>query len=135
MVEKSDEIRIEHVKNFDEQNFDELIIAFIRKVLTGKGLEGKILMNRSPFVKFVKLFHRQSFTLYSSSVCSLHITRIHYSGHLFICMFSFVHSDHDNGSLWKIIVSSALAVVGLALIMILIYMCRRKYRSRSKGSL
>ena len=37
MVEKSDEIcRIEHVRNFDEQKFDELIVAFIGKVLTGK---------------------------------------------------------------------------------------------------
>ena len=36
-MEKSDEIwRIEHVRNFDEQNFDELIVAFIGKVLTGK---------------------------------------------------------------------------------------------------
>ena len=36
-MEKSDEIwRIEHVRNFDKQNFDELIVAFIGKVLTGK---------------------------------------------------------------------------------------------------
>ena len=33
-MEKSD--KIEHVRNFDEQNFDELIVAFIGKVLTGK---------------------------------------------------------------------------------------------------
>ena len=36
-MEKSDEIsQIEHVRNFDKQNFDELIVAFIGKVLTGK---------------------------------------------------------------------------------------------------
>ena len=36
-AEKSDEIwRIEHIRNFDEQNLDELIVAFIGKVLTGK---------------------------------------------------------------------------------------------------
>ena len=28
---------------FDKQNFDELIVAFIGKVLTGKRLEGKTL--------------------------------------------------------------------------------------------
>ena len=64
-MEKSDEIlRIKNVRNFDEQNFDELIVAFIGKVLTGKRLEGKTLTNCSPFVKFVRLFHRQSFALY-----------------------------------------------------------------------
>ena len=47
----------------DEQNFDELIVAFIGKVLTGKTLEGKTLTNRSPFVR---LFHRQSFALYGT---------------------------------------------------------------------
>ena len=33
MVERSDEIwQIKHVRKFDEQNFDELIVAFIGKV-------------------------------------------------------------------------------------------------------
>ena len=45
-----------HAQNFDEQNFDELIVGFIRKALTGKRLEGKTLTNRWPFVKFVKVF-------------------------------------------------------------------------------
>ena len=36
-MKKSDEVwRIEHVRNFDEQNYDELIVAFIGKLLTGK---------------------------------------------------------------------------------------------------
>ena len=42
-----------HVRKFDEQNFDELIVSFIGKALTGKRLEGKTLTNRWPFVKFV----------------------------------------------------------------------------------
>ena len=36
-----------------------------RKSITGKRLEGNTLMNCSPFVKFVRHFHRQSFALYS----------------------------------------------------------------------
>ena len=52
MVEKSDEIwRVKHVRKFDEQKFNELIVAFIGKVLTAKRLEGKTLTNRSPFIK------------------------------------------------------------------------------------
>ena len=42
-------------RNLDEQNFDELIVGFIGKALTGKRLEGKTLTNRWPFVKFVKV--------------------------------------------------------------------------------
>ena len=51
-------------RNFDEQNFDELIVSFIGKALTGKRLEGKTLTNRWPFVKFVKVFPHQTFVLY-----------------------------------------------------------------------
>ena len=47
-----------------QANFDELIVVFIGKVLTGKRLEGKTLMNCLPFVKFVRLFQCQSFPLY-----------------------------------------------------------------------
>ena len=53
-------------QKFDKQNFDELIVAVIGKVLTGKRLEGKTLTNHLPFVKFRRLFHRQSFALYST---------------------------------------------------------------------
>ena len=64
-VEKSDKIDESSMSagKFDEQNFDELIVAFIGKVLTGKRLEGKTLTNRSPFIKFIRLFHRQSMGL------------------------------------------------------------------------
>ena len=54
-------------RNSDEQNFDELIVGFIGKALTGKRLEGKTLTDRWPFVKFVRLFHRKSFALYGIS--------------------------------------------------------------------
>ena len=53
-----------HARNFDEQNFDELIVGFIGKALTGKRLEGKTLTNRWPFVKFIKVSPRQTFVLY-----------------------------------------------------------------------
>ena len=42
--------RIEHVRNFDE-----MIVTCIGK----ERLEGKTLTNHSPFVKFVRFFHRQ----------------------------------------------------------------------------
>ena len=42
-------------QNFNEQNFDKLIVGFIGKALTGKRLEGKSLTNRWPFIKFVKV--------------------------------------------------------------------------------
>ena len=48
----------------DKQIFDKLIVTFIGKVLTGKRLKAKTLTKHSPFVKFVRLFHRQSFALY-----------------------------------------------------------------------
>ena len=60
-----------HARNFDEQNFYELIVGFIGKALTGKRLEGKTLMNRWPFIKFVKFFPRQTFALYGSFTCKL----------------------------------------------------------------
>ena len=47
-------------RNFDEQNFDEVIVG----LLTGKRLEGKTLTNCWPFVKLVKVFPRQTFVLY-----------------------------------------------------------------------
>ena len=65
---------------FDEQNFDELIVAFIGKVLTGKRLEGKTLTNHSPFVKFVRLFHRQSFVLYGNVISVMYAIIIVYYG-------------------------------------------------------
>ena len=61
-------------RNFDEQNFDELIVVFIGKALTGKRLEGKTLMNRWLFVKFVKVFPHQTFALYGK----LFITYVDY---------------------------------------------------------
>ena len=53
-------------RNFDEQNFDELIVGFIGKALTGKRLEGKTLTNFWPFVKFVKVSPHQTFALYGT---------------------------------------------------------------------
>ena len=50
-------------RNFDEQNFDELIVGFIGKALTGKMLEGKTLMNRWPFIKVIPC---QTFALYGN---------------------------------------------------------------------
>ena len=60
-VEKSDEFdELKHVRNFDEQIFDELIVAFIGKVLTGK-LKGKTLTNCSLFVKIRQTFPSSKF--------------------------------------------------------------------------
>ena len=62
MVEKSDEIwRIEHVRNFDEQNFDELIVALHRKSINRERLKGKTLTNCSPFVKIHQTFPSSKF--------------------------------------------------------------------------
>ena len=44
-----------------------------RKSIKGKRLEGKTLTNRSPFVKFVRLLHRQSFGLFG--ILSSHILK------------------------------------------------------------
>ena len=47
---------IKHKQNFDEQNFDKFIVGFI-----GETLRGRL------FVKFVKVFHHQTFVPYGSS--------------------------------------------------------------------
>ena len=50
---------------FDEENFDKFTVASLHiKSITEKRLEEKILMNCEPFVKFVKIFPRQTFALY-----------------------------------------------------------------------
>ena len=46
LMRKNFDEYIKHLQNFDEQNFDKLIVGFIGKALTGKRLEGKTLTNR-----------------------------------------------------------------------------------------
>ena len=57
------------IRNFDEQNFDELIVAFIGIVLTGK----KTLTNRSPFVKVRHTFPLSKFCAIRYCVATLYI--------------------------------------------------------------
>ena len=51
---------------FDVQNFDEFCCSLHRKCITEKTLEGKILTNYWPFIKFVKIFPHQTFALYGN---------------------------------------------------------------------
>ena len=42
LMRKNFDEYIKHLQNFDEQNFDKLIVGFIGKALTGKGWKGKL---------------------------------------------------------------------------------------------
>ena len=51
--------------NVYKQNFDELMKGFIGETLKDKSLVGTTLMNCWLFVKFIRIFHRQTFVLYN----------------------------------------------------------------------
>ena len=51
-----------HARNFDEQNFDKLIVGFIGKALTGKGWK----VGRENFDESLAI--RQSFALYGTYI-------------------------------------------------------------------
>ena len=58
---------MEHTQNFDEQIFDEVVVAkFHRRNNKRESLVGKTLANHQPFVRFFILLHHQSFTLHAS---------------------------------------------------------------------
>ena len=44
---------MERARNFDEQNYDKLIVDYIQETLREKRLVGKILTNCQSFIKFI----------------------------------------------------------------------------------
>ena len=77
---------------FDEQNFDELI----RKSINRENI-GRENFDCLPFVKFVRLFHRQSFALYGIYVIHFH-NNVHVAAISYMCAWSVV-TDHEKQGL------------------------------------
>ena len=86
------------IRHFDKQNFDKLIVTFIEKVLTGKRLEGKALMSRLPFIKFVRLFHYQSFyAIHYTCMCS----DTHAHTHTYVCVYALLFSAIQTDNIYS----------------------------------
>ena len=54
-----------YMKFLTNKNFDELIVGFIGETLRVKSLVCKTLINHWLFIKFVTVFHCQTFALYT----------------------------------------------------------------------
>ena len=54
----------ENLEAFPGESLNKLIVSFIGNYIERK-TSGKVLMNQMPLIKCIKLFHCQSFVLYS----------------------------------------------------------------------